>query len=252
MDQFWYVSVGVAALAFIFLLLKNMSENAKKKKAETEEARRQWDIQEHERKMARISSLSQMGTLRSQCEKAIDRLPKHLINAEKTILKAQREFEESAFSPFWDAVADAMRCLANFDKDVEQLSKNKRDYDRLILAEQNDEPWSFSTSILPDPRYTSSRLYEVIRNAQKDFQFASIYEQKRTNELLIHGFKTLGDAIDNMGGRIEQAIINLESSLEYTFAEQNDFLRDMSHNLGSASDDLSDISLELYKFRRGE
>ena len=42
---------------------------------------------------------------------------------------------------------------------------------------------------------TSARLKKVVRTAQCDYRFASIYEQRRTNQLLLSGFNNLNDAV---------------------------------------------------------
>jgi hypothetical protein len=56
-------------------------------------------------------------------------------------------------------------------------------------------------------------LRSIVRVAQKNFQFATIYEQRKTNQLLIGGFSTLAQAINDLGSRLESSLDELTSSV---------------------------------------
>ena len=62
---------------------------------------------------------------------------------------------------------------------------------------------------LPDARPTAQRLAVVVRKAQKDFHFATIFEQRKTNKILVAGFSTLASAIYEIGDAISYSLNNL-------------------------------------------
>ena len=61
---------------------------------------------------------------------------------------------------------------------------------------------------------TAERMQAIGRQAQRDFQFAMIYEQRKTNQILVEGFTNLADALDEMTWRITDSIDSLASSVD--------------------------------------
>jgi hypothetical protein len=53
----------------------------------------------------------------------------------------------------------------------------------------------------------------VVRKGQTNFQFANIWEHRKTREVLIAGFRTLGEAIDNLSSVVEREISSLSATL---------------------------------------
>lgn len=53
---------------------------------------------------------------------------------------------------------------------------------------------------------------------QTNFQFANIWEHRRTREVLIAGFRTLGEAINNLGATIEYSVSDLQRSISSDIA----------------------------------
>jgi len=80
-------------------------------------------------------------------------------------------------------------------------------------------PFELPLGKLPDLRSTSARLTAIVRESQKDFHFATIYEQRKTNKILIAGFNTLKSAIYGLGDAIAFSLNelsnNLQTSLNY-------------------------------------
>jgi hypothetical protein len=52
-----------------------------------------------------------------------------------------------------------------------------------------------------------------VRAAQRDFEFATIFEQRKTNRLLVAGFSTLGQAMGELASRFEASLSELATSL---------------------------------------
>lgn len=144
----------------------------------------------------------------------INGLPNDIGNAESGLDDAEREFTEGAFAPFWDAIERAVNSLARFDFGVQQLlgqfNNCKHELRRLEVGPQTVQ---FDVTAIPDAASTSTRLQEMVRRAQKNFQFATIYEQRKTNQLLVAGFSSLGQALSVMSERITSSIDALADSM---------------------------------------
>jgi len=75
------------------------------------------------------------------------------------------------------------------------------------------------------------RMKIIIRKAQCDFQFATIYEQRKTNQLLVAGFRNLAEVIDGMGRRIASSIDDLGLEIENMSSTLNESIRNISTTL---------------------
>ena len=70
-------------------------------------------------------------------------------------------------------------------------------------------------------------MNRIVRRAQKNFQFATIYEQRKTNQLLVSGFGNLSEALNNIGYCIEESMNNLSDTISVSLEKQNYILRDI-------------------------
>lgn len=88
---------------------------------------------------------------------------------------------------------------------------------------------------LPDLQGTAKRLATTVRMAQRNFEFSTIYEQRKTNKLLYEGFRNLGDAIYSLGDRITDSLNdlsrNLDSSLSDIISATNENSRIIGDNI---------------------
>jgi hypothetical protein len=162
--------------------------------------RREWKRQERKRLRGELRELI-VGTRR-----LASGLPDNVVNAAHALDRAEREFKERAFAPFWAQIENAARSLSKYLASIQ-------DIEAAAVRYRKDRPragW-----LLPrlrakfryvDPRSQLERLETLTRIAQKDFQFATIFEQRTTNRLLREGFGGLSDRIDDLGGRFENAI----------------------------------------------
>ena len=66
---------------------------------------------------------------------------------------------------------------------------------------------------VPMPVKAYDDLKRIVHDAQKDFEFAVIWEHRHTRQVLIGGFEILGQAIGNLQGRINSSVHSLKESL---------------------------------------
>jgi len=144
-------------------------------------------------------------------------MPKHLDSAEKWLDQAEADFAEGAFAPFWESVENAAKCLAHFDEGIRQIKEESSRYSALI-GKYEDTPPQFplapqSVEKLGVGTATAERMKAIVRTAQRNFQFAMIYEQRKTNQILVAGFETLAEALEQMTGQITASLDALADSV---------------------------------------
>lgn len=176
-------------------------------------------------------------------------LPESLRHANSWIDKAETEFKENAYAPFWDAVESAAQNLGEYDSYLKQLREycelyNVR-YKGLLKTSPSDvlEIPSFSIDIsdVPLPLSTCSRFDKVVRKGQTEFQFANIYEHRMTRQVLIAGFRTLGEAISNLSNQLNYQFGQLKNAIEEQIVEQHN----TQYQLEMIADDLKDVKSDL-------
>jgi hypothetical protein len=146
-------------------------------------------------------------------------LGQHLTNARVLIRRAQTEYEENAYAPFWDAIQATANELSVFSNKARQLTKYADDYYGLLKGREHTFPF-FPARIesLPDPLPLSRDFRRIVRTGQTNIDFAQIYELRSTRAVLIAGFQTLGEAVNNLGGVIEQSLLSLEGATSSNIA----------------------------------
>ncbi|HEX8396319.1 MAG TPA: hypothetical protein VF644_02660 [Pyrinomonadaceae bacterium] len=133
--------------------------------------------------------------------------------------KAEKEFNSNAFSPFWDAIEKAAIWLGNYNQKLKRISQNADDYYQKLNGEKHNFPdFPVKPKDLPDPSFVINEMRRITRLGQTNFQFANIWEHRRTRTAIVDGFRTLNEAVNNLGGTIENSISNLQSSISSDMA----------------------------------
>lgn len=211
--QHWQVSLPILAVGTVLYFLNRAS----KKKAEREAAaaaEKQRFAEEQE------SYRNQMANLGKSSLGLVETMPPHLANAETWLDRAEVEFADGAFAPFWDSVEKAAYTLAWIDKDVRQTKDNSTQYIELI-GKCGGNPPEFPLESATIAKLgegtaaTAERMRAIVRKGQRNFQFATIFEQRKTNQILIAGFTNLAHALDQMSNQISASIAGLSSSLDH-------------------------------------
>jgi hypothetical protein len=175
------------------------------------------------------------------------------MSAEQLLDTAEAEFEDGAFSPFWDSIERSMRNLGAIDSSITLIADRSNLY-RTVVKLYKGWPPPFpvdpsSVHRLETTAVTAGRLQRIVRKAQRNFQFATIYEQRRTNEILIAGFANLGEAIYGLGTRLEESIgflgdkiDDLSSSMTMMEDELVDAVEGVSSTVREAGSRLAEVS----------
>jgi hypothetical protein len=204
----------------------------------------------------RAQQLSYQTKLFATCDNSLEMfesIPKHLLSAEQLLDVGEAEFREGAFSPFWDSIEGAIGKLAAIDKGVKFIADQSEEYKTLAnLYNGKSPPFPIDPSSVRRVGFanaTSARLRNIVRNAQRDFHFATIFEQRKTNQILIAGFANLNEAIHGVGDRLDYSIENLGSriiDLSSTMTVMNDKVVDAIHRVSAHVEDLSSTTQAGY------
>lgn len=172
-------------------------------------------------KQAEARQLTQRaGDALASSARLVSDLPAALEAARGWLRRAEAEFQERAFGPFWDALEKTASNLEVFRKGVTTVNQNADTFYKALEGHRHSFP-SFGPrpEALPDPRPVVEDLQQLVRRGQTDFQFANIWEHRRTREVLIAGFRTLEDGISHLGYAISSSLSDLQSTLSSQLAE---------------------------------
>lgn len=144
-----------------------------------------------------------------------------LQRASSQLKKAETDFSERAFSPFWSRVEEAVSQLGRFEQTLKRIQEQQKSYYATLAGRQHNFPiFPVTSQQVPDPSQALQDLTKLTRKGQKDFEFANIFEHRRTRAVLIAGFRTLEQALDNIDITIYHSIDSLAGSTEKLAHEQ--------------------------------
>lgn len=209
------VAGGLALIVVIVWVLVGISRREQERAAAARRAQEQEDHERRAKEQQKQRTRAEIGHLAEASRSIAVKLQTNLREAHSSLSRAETEFAERAFAPFWDAVESAVQNLAEIELGFRQIANNAMRSNALAaeLGEARSPAQLPAAALVPAPQKESARLRAIVRSAQQDFQFATIFEQRKTNRLLLDGFSTLGDAIGRLGNRLEVSLSNLQEEL---------------------------------------
>lgn len=197
--KFWYITLPLGALGLVIYLIVKANEKEKLRQAK------------------QAGYHKQMIVLGKNSIALFESMPEYLKSADEYLDQAEFDFSDGAFAPFWDSIEKAAKTLGRFDEGVQKIKESSSRYTDLI-RKYEDAPPQFplgrqSVEKLRVGTATAERMKAIVRTAQRNFQFATIYEQRKTNQILVAGFTNLAQALDRMTWQITDSIDNLAHSV---------------------------------------
>lgn len=234
---FWLIVLVVIGIFVVRFAIKQSKED---KARQAEEAARQLAYQ------AQIISACNDSVV------AFESIPKDLMTAEQLLDTAAAEFQDGAFSPFWDSIERAMGKLGAIDGSIKLITDRSDRYKTLAKSYSGQSPPfpvdPASAHRLATANETARRLQSIVRKAQRNFQFATIYEQRKTSEILIAGFTNLGEAIHGVGERLQQSIGFLGDQIDdlsTSMAQMNEKVVNAVKDVSTAANEVSSRTAEV-------
>jgi len=202
--QFWYITIPV-----VVIIIALYYANEARKKRNEEEA------------LWRAEQQRYLNEMISLCKQSLDlfvSMPLYLSSAERDLDRAERNFTDGAFAPFWDSIETSAKSLGHFNEGICNIKRNSSRYTELIRLFAGNPP-SFPISLQSITKLnvgtgTARRMEAIVRDAQRNFQFAMIYEQRKTNQILVAGFTNLAQALGEMTSQIESSVRLLSYSFD--------------------------------------
>ena len=189
--EYWqYVLTGALVIGAIWLAIDQMKKAAlaaKKAEEERERLRREEMAKAEAHRAAQQTYQAELVKVSDGSLQTFEALPNTLLDAESLLDQAEHDFKEGAFAPFWDSIEQATLRLGRFDNGVASISHNLKrhgDLSKLYEAKAPRFPIVLdSVKGMVAGSTTADRMKVIVRQAQRNFQFASIYEQRKTNQI---------------------------------------------------------------------
>jgi len=136
---------------------------------------------------------------------------KDLASAELVLDSAESQFRDRMSAPFWDSIERALRRLGAVDDGITLIVDRFNQYAALAASYYEGEPPAFpvdaaSARQLQSAGAAAARLQAIAHQAQREPRFAAGYDERKSGEILMPGFATLGDAIQGLGARLAESI----------------------------------------------
>jgi hypothetical protein len=94
-------------------------------------------------------------------------------------------------------------------------------------------------------------LQRVLRLGQTNFEFATIWEHRKTREVLISGFRNLGEAVSNLGFAVQSAMDELKVAVSSDMAQLiEEQVRSRQASAGHAADHIEKLD-QIHKQLEG-
>lgn len=212
---------------------------------------------------ARQRLLGNISSNRSSCVSAvsqsielIERLPECLFKANIHLDAAEKEFKDNAYAPFWDEVEAAAFQMGEYNSSIRKVKANRDSY---ILKMRELERTSNVSGIpgfdidisnVPSPQAVADRFTTLTRKGQTDFQFANIYEHRISRQVIIAGFRTLGEAICNLSSQIEYGFEDLRTTFEKEQYRTRRSIESLEDNVAAVHRGVNSLESDIDRLRR--
>lgn len=193
---------------------KNQREQERKDREEV--ARKAAQARERDYALQRMKSVHQ---------RAIDlkqSIPALIQAANSHLDLAEQEYRRTAFSPFWQAIEGATTRLGELSENLNQFTTLTEDHKKIDGELQSAHQLyadRFPVRLVDiytaeEGQVVGERMDVLVGRALTDYQFSTIYEQRRTSSILIAGFSSLGNAIAGMTAKISSDLVSVVRSLD--------------------------------------
>lgn len=122
--------------------------------------------------------------------------------------KAKKEYKSNAFSLYWDNIEEAVYLFSEFQNELKAITWKAKSYNATLAnGHKNNFPkFPVGNEVIPKMEPYLLNFSNTLRLGQTNYKFASIWEQRKTREVLILGFKTIDEAIKNIDTSISSSL----------------------------------------------
>jgi hypothetical protein len=180
-----------------------------------------WRIKEAEERAGELTQRVNQST--DRFSNGLRSLPKLLGEVDMFLDDAEAEFQDKAYSPFWDNIEWAALRLGEFTVSLKCLEKEVGSYNSLLHGQMhNFPPLAVHSVNIPNPARQTERFRHFVRMGQKDFEFATIWEHRKTQKVILEGFRTLGEAVNNLSLTVDDSLARVTKTIEESSNRQRE------------------------------
>ncbi|KXI26791.1 hypothetical protein [Paraglaciecola hydrolytica] len=171
-----------------------------------------------------VSLASLLPRLNQEAINMGEKLPITLTDASIYLCEVKELYNRSLFSPFWDKIEEIYSFIGSYYDTLSGIKDNAITFQKACLEYKGAAPQFIYTDddiiALSKIDEFITELNKTIEIAQADFNFALIYEARRTNQLLIAGFTNLSSAISGMKNQLSNMTSTLGAELRNIHSSQ--------------------------------
>jgi len=136
------------------------------------------------------------------------------INGAEWIDQAYALFAERSYNDFWDAVENSEAYLRRCCGSLSDIHARRLTYSELLTDREHTLPDIDSeVGVLLDPRPDMHRLAEIVREANREPTFATIFAQRKTTQAVESGFQQLTAAVQQLEKSVTASLEDLKSAV---------------------------------------
>lgn len=128
--------------------------------------------------------------------------------------RAEEELWGRRPSLFWEAMEASVANLGEYQDAIDRIESTRGNYSMLAAKLGADAPKFSLDIVLPDPTHLHRHMNRLNRQAQELDRFPEVYELRRNTTAVVRGFRSLGEAIEQVGGRIVRSINEFSESVD--------------------------------------
>lgn len=232
--NFWWVFIllGIAFVPYWFYRKSEKEKQAVLNAKRAAEASRQWEIDRRADEQLRL--WNDIKKIDEDITRAKSEMSGRLATVRSNLRKVEREFAEEAYSPFWDAIEQTAYSIDAFAKSGKQIegyfsTLNSRMLTYQANGHRHPLPAVQNVAVkgnqLLSIESEVNQLHQYVRSGQRNINFATIFEQRRTNQLLKQGFEMLDFAITRSASEMRESQSRVEQSLNAAQSTLNELRR---------------------------
>ncbi|OYW74667.1 MAG: hypothetical protein B7Z37_16710, partial [Verrucomicrobia bacterium 12-59-8] len=143
------------------------------------------------------------------------------------ITHAEAELADNSVGAFWDEIESATRRLAQYNNSIATILRLTSDHANRRVALLNEfQPKALEPRPIPNGEDLIFRMAKIVKQARRNPQWEAIFQQRRTNDILVHGFGNLGNALESLQQAVSTGLRDLadtlHESIERMISEHSD------------------------------
>jgi len=155
--------------------------------------------------------------------KNLKKLREISLKIDRSIKKTETEFNDNAFSSYWDNIEILISYFLEYNSNLRDFPYSRERYYDLLKGRKHNFPeFPIIKTMLPNIESQLKEFKRVVRFGITNYEFASIYEHRKTRKVLIDSFNNLAEALNNIENKVDQALTNFNQRFKKNLKFEDD------------------------------